>query len=191
MALLSISSFQTANIRSTAHLTLHAPFDQSDWDQEYDFQLLTQTLAERRTESKVSDYQSFHIFDDEHSAAGHAGATLLQLGYTREAAESVREILVAGEIAHLEIEIAAKRKDANLFAFPLVDLLNHSEVTRAASLLADCLDIKGVLPNSYLSTYFFRFAIGAKVTKRNGNYLGRDFIEEHNGVFVQIAKYLA
>lgn len=191
MTLLSISSFATATQNSTPTETLYAPFLRSEWDRDYDFDTILKAKADHCTISGVNAYNSFSIWDGQHAAFAHIGATMSHLEYAVEPAKKVRDTLIAAEIAHYEIETIASRKDAIMFAFPLVELLDHKEVMRLASLIADCLGVKGVIKNSYLSTYFFRFRKAAQVLKRNGTYMGRDFIEDQNGVFVKMADYLA
>ncbi|MBV2150206.1 hypothetical protein KRZ98_18380 [Sphingobium sp. AS12] len=190
MPLLSTSSFATATQKSTPIETFFAPFHEDEWDRDYDVQTILQAQADQRTTTGESLLHSFSVWDGEHTAFAHDGATMSHLEYTVEAANKVRATLIAAEIAHYEIETKASRKDAVMFAFPLAELLDHKEVMRLASLIADCIGVKGIFKNSYLSTYFFRFRKGAQVIKRNGNYMGRNFIEEQNGVFVKMADYV-
>lgn len=157
---------------------------------DYDFLTILNTAAEYRTESGVSHYHSFSLFGDGHNSAAHIGTSCLHLAYPEDIASAVSAMATDADLFHYNVPIMANRKKANLLAFPSTDHFNHSDTTRAASLLAQMIGVKGVLPNSYLSTYFWTFQKDAIVTQSGSVLMNREIIEDNHGLFVQMKDYL-
>lgn len=159
-------------------------------DDGYPFITLVETLADYRTESGESYYHTFSLYDDAHASWGHLGTTCLSLGYGLDHAAQVAEVLDDADILHYRIPIVARRAKATLFSFPSDDHFSHTDTTRAASILAHGIGVKGVLKNTYFSTYFFRFQEGAKVTQHGKDIINRDIIDDNHGLFVRMSDWL-
>lgn len=157
---------------------------------DYDFLTILNTAAEFRTESGVSHYHSFSLFGDGHNSAAHAGSSCVHLAYPQHIAVAVSEMAADADLFHYIIPIEFKRQNATLLAFPSTDHFNHSSTTRAASILAHLIGVKGVLPNSYLSTFFWTFQKDAVVTQAGSTLMNNEIIEDNHGLFVQMKDYL-
>lgn len=190
MAIASISRFETA---SRTSIPIEDPFTAPIvlGDAAFDFYTILKTLAEHRTESGRDHYHSFCKWADGHDVEAHESTTCLTLEYTEDTADEVRAGLIASRILHYEFPTKAGRKKAVMFAFPLEDHLGFSDTTRAASLLAEGIAVKGVVKNSYFYTYFFRFQKGAEVIQRGEDVLNRELIDNNSGMYVQMSKWLA
>lgn len=181
------SRFLTARTSSKPEEKFSAPVHQGD--AEYDFRLLLQTMAEAGDRY----YTSLSDWDAGHSSWAHAGTTCITLAYKSDVALEVRELLEDADLLHYEFQIKQGLGTAVMFAFPTTDHFNHTDTTRAASLLAHNIGIKGVIENSYLSTFFFRFAKleAPEVRQAGTTQLNETIIEDNNGVFVRMKEWLA
>ncbi|NML04250.1 hypothetical protein [Sphingomonas sp. G-3-2-10] len=157
---------------------------------EYAFETILDACAEAQAGQTKKDYFSFSVWDGGHDLEGHRSTTLITLEYHVDAVDDVREALAEMEFAHFEFATKADRKNVVMFAFPLLDHLDYKDTTRAASLIAAMVGVKGVVQHSWLYTYFFKFRGTDPVQYRDGNFVGRDFIEAAEGVFVQMKDYV-
>ena len=185
----TISRFATATKHSEPDIAFTAPVEAATG--EHNFKQVLEALADYRTESGVDHYFSFSRWDEGHSSWSHNGTTCITLEFEDQAARLVREILIGADILHYEFPTKAKRKNAIMFALPSEDHFDHEETTRAASLIMNEIAVKGLLPCSYLSTYFFRFRKGAKIEQRGSIMLHRGFVDDSAGVFVTLKEWLA
>ena len=187
----SISRFTSATAASTP---VEDPFSAPvvlDDAEGYDFLTILKTLAEHRTESGSDHYHSFSLWGDGHASWEHEGTTCLHLAYTEETAPEVSAMLIDAGLFHYRIPIKDGRKKAVLFAFPGKDHFSHTDTTRAASILASFIGIKGVVKNSYFSTYFFRIQKGAVIEQHGDAIMNSDIIDDNGGLKVFIKEYLA
>jgi hypothetical protein len=189
---LTINQFKEMSEDATPQLTFTAPYDLNalfeEHQADYDFKSVLEALVEHETTSGLSHFYSVARWTNEHSQWGHDGATCLTLAYDTDAAPDVRAQLIGGDIAHYEFPIKAGRSKAVMFAVPLSDTLAHTQVFRASSLLAENIAVKGLIPSSYQSTYFFRFAPKAAITQRGTTILSRKIIELKD--YVVISRWL-
>lgn len=186
----SISRYVSAKANSQPIETpFTAPVIKGDAD--YDFLTIIQTFADHRTDSGESHYHSLSRWDDAHASWGHLGTTCVCLGYTGETADDVGAVLTDAGLLHYRIPIVEKRKDAVLFALPTRNHFSHTDTTRAASIIAHGIGIKGVLKNTYFSTYFFRFQKSAKVTQGGTDMIDNTIIEDNGGLFVRMSDWMA
>jgi|EndMetStandDraft_9_1072997.scaffolds.fasta_scaffold242091_1 hypothetical protein len=159
-------------------------------DADYDFLTILNTAAEYRTESGISHFHSLSNWGDGHNSAAHAGSSCVHLAYPQNIAKAVSEMAAGADLFHYIVPIEFKRQNATLLAFPSTDHFNHSDTTRAASILAHLIGVKGVIPNSYLSTFFWTFQKHAIVTQAGSTLMNNEIIEDNHGQFVQIKDYL-
>jgi hypothetical protein len=186
---LVISRFTSAVANAEPVEALTAPLREPD-PHLYSFETILDTYADHQRGQKVRDFFSFSIWDGSHDLDGHRATTLITLEYDLDAVEDVRAALAEMEFAHFEIATKAGRKNVVLFAFPLLDHLSFRDTTRAASLIAAMVGVKGVVDHSWLYTYFFKFRDEGPVQYRDGRFVGQDFLESAEGVFVQMKDYV-
>ena len=184
----SISRFLTATTNSKPELAFTAPVEPQDG--EHSFKQILEALAEHDSETGQFHYFSLSRWDEGHSSWSHDGTTCITLEFNEEAANIVRETLMLSDIMHYEFPTKAGRKKAVMFALPSEDHFDHEETTRAASLIMNAIKVKGLLQNSYLSTYFFRFRKDAKIEQRGTVMLNRDFVDDSRGVFVTLREWV-
>ena len=157
----------------------------------YDFKTVLQTLADYRTESGINYYHSLSLWGEGHSSWEHEGSTCLHFGLDEEPAAEAAAILDDVGLLHYRIPITNKRKAITLFVFPSEDHFDHRETMRAASLLIEMLGVKGIVMNTYLSTFFWCFQKGAQVTQHGELILNRSIIDDYHGLYVEMKKWLA
>ncbi len=68
-----------------------------------------------------------------------------------------------------------------MFALPLEEALTGNDLIRAATIMANMIGVRGLMPGSYMHTYFFRFRVGALVEFMPGETFGKNLIEEFGG----------
>lgn len=185
-----ISRFLTATSYATPEDTFTAPVTKSD-PTGYDFLTLLKTYSEHQTKGGYKDYFSFSKWDGGHDEYHHDGTTLLTLEYKATSAAKVRAALPSLGFAAYEIDTRSGRSDTVLFAFPVSEDLDHTDTTRAASLIAEALECTGLVNHSFLYTYFFRFRHGGNVSFHEGATVNRKWIAAANdaGVYVEIKKW--
>lgn len=157
---------------------------------EYAFETILDACVEAQTTQSKKDYFSFSVWDGGHDLEAHRATTLITLEYHEDAVDDVRAALAEMEFAHFEFATRSDRKDVVMFAFPLLDHLDYRDTTRAASLIAAMVGVKGVVEHSWLYTYFFKFRGSDPVQYRDGKFVGRDFMEGAEGIFVQVQDYV-
>ncbi|QDC38707.1 hypothetical protein [Sphingobium fuliginis] len=189
MALPHVSRFQSASQYAEPDYTFCAPV--ITLEGQHNFRDILQTFADDRTQSGISHYFSLSIWDGGHSLAGHQATTCATLAYTDATASLARDVLTIGEVAFYAFPIKDGRRDATMFALPLANHLEFKDAIRSANILAEIINVKGVVANSYLPTYFFHFAKGAQIEFQPGSQLGMNLIEEFNGAFLNMKRWLA
>lgn len=165
---LTICRFITATADATPEDVCSAPLHNDD-PTKYDFLTLLTTFAEHQEAGGFNDYFSLSKWSGGHSEYHHEGTTCLTLEYKEDKATEVRAALKDLEYAFYEIPTKAGRSKSVLFAIPLEKHLDHTDTTRAASIVAESVGATGLVKNSFLYTYFFRFRSGAgPVTYNDG-----------------------
>lgn len=157
----------------------------------YDMLTVLNTYAEHQTESGCKDYFSFSRWIGGHDEGSHDGTTALTLEYKADREEAVRAKLLEYGFCFYEVQTRSGRTDCALFAVPIDDDVDHTDTTRAASILADAIGIDGLTANSFLYTWFFRFKHGYAVQFTDGTPFERKLIRQANdvGFYTEIKRF--
>lgn len=189
MALPHVSRFRSASQYAEPDYIFCAPVIAPEG--QHSFRDILQTFADDCTQSGINHYFSLSTWDGGHNEAAHEAATCMTLAYTETTALTVREILTIGEVAFYAFPIKDGRCNATMFVLPLEDHLSFNDVIRFANIMTEQIKVKGVIANSYLPTYFFHFAKGAQIEFSPGVQMGLNLIEEFNGAFLNMKRWLA
>lgn len=189
MALPIISRYQSASEYAAPDYSFEAPHEALEG--QHSFLDLLQTFANDRTESGVNHYFSFARWDDGHSKSHHIGSTLVPLVYNEVSAPEAKAVLIEGGVAFYAIPVTDKRRDAVMFALPTNDHLSFDDHIRLTNILAELIGVKGIVPYTYLPTYFFHFREGAQIEFHSGAQLGQNLVEEYQGVILKMKGWVA
>lgn len=188
---LVISRFLTATSYATPEDVLSAPISNDD-PAGYDFFTVLETYQQHQTEGGFKDLFSFSRWVGGHDEDHHEGTSLITLEYREDAAQKVRDMLPELGLACYEIDTQNGRSKTVLFAFPVAEPLDHTETTRAASLIAEMLEATGLKRHSFLYTYFWRFRHNGSITFHEGVPFSRKIITAafDAQVYVEIKRWM-
>ena len=179
-----IERFLSASMTARALDTITAPLFHDDPSQTIlDALNLYQALqgAEGR-----NDYFSLSRWSGGHSEYHHEGTSCLTLEYDEAHAPAVKAALVELEFAHFVIPTKVGRSNAFLFAIPCKDELDHTDTTRAASLVAELIEQGGLFEDSFKYTYFFRFRTDQEITFTPGKLMDSQFVRDANNAGIKV-----
>jgi hypothetical protein len=182
-----VARFLTATAAAKPEDTITAPLFYDDPTETFlDALKLYQALQGDETDSNSrKDYFSLSRWNGGHTEYHHEGTSCLTLEYDTVHAPVVKAALEELEMSHYVIPTKSGRKKTFLFAIPCVDGLDVTDTTRAASLIAELIQQSGLVHNSWLYTYFFRFRTDQEITFTPGKLMTSQFVRDANSAKVK------